>query len=113
MNVSYLQGGCETTTQEGTKAARTTTRAKAPTAAQLHALLAEHRQAFTAYEQARLAITKGVSKTAERKLRTTMEANRPGFTIYWRTFNSPALRAERDRARAAKAAARTRASSRA
>jgi len=90
-----------------------TGKAKPPTAAELHALLDANREAFTAYEQTRLAIKKGASKTAERKLRAAMEANRPGFTIYWRAFNNPVLQAERDRARSAKAAASTGAAGRA
>ena len=81
------------------------------TAAQLKASMAENKPAFDAYEQARLAQGKpGCSKAEHKRLQAIRDANHAGFTVYWRGFNDPRMRAARDKARAAKGAAASRAS---
>ena len=81
----------------------------AMTVAQLQATMAETKPGFDAYERARLALKKGGhTAAAEKKLEAAMEKRRAEFTVYWRCFNDPKMRAQRDRARAAKPAAASR-----
>ncbi len=81
------------------------TKSKAPTAAQLHRVLAANREGYMAYERARLALkAEGRSKAEQKRLAATMEANRPAYSAYWKAYCQPVLVAERAEQRAAKAA---------
>jgi hypothetical protein len=66
-------------------------------------VMADNKDAYDAYEQARLALkAEGVSAADKKEHEAAMSKNREGFSAYWRQYNNPAVGAERKKVREAR-----------